>query len=159
MNNKSLTSSEYSIKWTENRTKMNSVFFPFVTLIHLWRKGLFNYVRSQSHFDKMWLGLGSPLIFGILSFMTEIWSPSRPDGERHTHGLCGGRSVDGLLRGLLHSPVSHGNTGASAGNQHLHTVHPAEHWYVPHRDSHFICKLWYWTTGCSRHALFLFLLH
>lgn len=66
----------------------------------------------------------------ITVFITEVWSPSRHNGQRRTHGMCWWRGVDGILRRFLHSSFSYGNTGASAGNQHLITFNAAEHRYA-----------------------------
>ena len=66
----------------------------------------------------------------IIVPITEVWSPSRPDGQRGAHGARRWRRVDGVLRGLVHSSLPYWNAGAPAGNQHLNTLDAAEHRYA-----------------------------
>ncbi|XP_030619759.1 rho guanine nucleotide exchange factor 10-like protein isoform X10 [Delphinapterus leucas] len=59
--------------------------------------------------------------------------------ECDTHGKGGQRRLDGLLLRLLHPPLSHGDAGASAGDQHSHQDHlPAARPEAPvcHRPPH-----------------------
>lgn len=67
--------------------------------------------------------------YSVFLSVAEIWSPFRRGSQRCTHGLCWWRRVDGVLRGILHPSLSHGNSGAAAGNQHLHALISAERWY------------------------------
>lgn len=78
------------------------------------------------------------LTFPQFFFLLEIRSPSRPDGQRGTHGPCRWRGVDGVLGGFLHPSLSHRNTGAAAGDQHFHPLNPAEHWYA---TSHMVASV------------------
>lgn len=81
--------------------------------------------------------LDSQLMAGLFP---GVWSPPRGSGQRYTHGVCWWRRVDGLLWGLLHPPLSHRNSGASAGNQHLNAVSAGEHRYAQ-RPCTFIDRL------------------
>lgn len=75
----------------------------------------------------------------IIVSITEVWSSSRPNGQRRPHGMCRWRGVDGILRGFLHSSLSYWDIGASAGNQHFNTFNAAEHWYT-----HITHHSWSW---------------
>lgn len=113
-----ITSDKFTIKCKLISSRSSDVI--------LWFPGWYTSLLSFPIHNHTNIATRVPSPFSV----SEVWGAPGPYCERCTYGACRRRGMDGLFRGLFDPSVSHRDTGAPAGNQHLNTLNTTEPWYA-----------------------------